>query len=274
MKLEDLIIQIKIKDSFLCIGLDTDINKIPKYLLNEDDPIFSFNKSIIDHTNKYCVAYKINTAFYESLGAKGWVSMKKTVDYINNQFPEIFTIADAKRGDIGNTSKMYAQSFFVEMNFDSVTINPYMGSDSVKPFLEFENKIAVLLGLTSNTGANDIQLKTTSNDNFIFMEMIKSSKEWGDKNNMMYVVGATKPDHIEKIRSLIPNHFLLMPGVGAQGGDLNEICEYALNDNIGIIVNSSRSIIYASDDETYASAAADQAMILQNKMKLILSERK
>ena len=181
MKLENLIYQIKIKDSFLCIGLDSDINKIPKYLLNEDDPIFSFNKSIIDHTNKYCVAYKINTAFYESLGAKGWVSMKKTVDYINNQFPEIFTIADAKRGDIGNTSKMYAQSFFVEMNFDSVTINPYMGSDSVKPFLEFENKIAVLLGLTSNTGANDIQLKTTSNDNFIFMEMIKLSKEWGDK---------------------------------------------------------------------------------------------
>ena len=169
---------------------------------------------------------------------------------------------------------MYAQSFFVEMNFDSVTINPYMGSDSVKPFLEFENKIAILLGLTSNSGANDIQLKTTTNDNFIFMEMIKSSKEWGDKNNMMYVVGATKPSHIEKIRSLIPDHFLLMPGIGAQGGNLNEICKYALNDNIGIIVNSSRSIIYASENETYASAAAEQAIILQNKMKLILSERK
>tara|TARA_S200000501_G_scaffold189478_1_gene178305 strand:- start:1008 stop:1832 length:825 start_codon:yes stop_codon:yes gene_type:complete len=274
MKLKNLIYQIKNKDSFLCIGLDTDINKIPKYLLNEADPIFSFNKSIIDHTNKFCIAYKVNTAFYESLGAKGWISMKKTVDYINNHYPEIFTIADAKRGDIGNTSKMYAQSFFVEMNFDSVTINPYMGSDSVKPFLEFENRIAILLGLTSNTGANDIQLKTTNNDDFIFMEMIKSSKKWGDKNNMMYVVGATKPGHIKKIRSIIPNHFLLMPGVGVQGGDLNKICKYALNDNIGIIVNSSRSIIYASDNETYASAAADQAMILQNKMKVILSERK
>ena len=273
MKLENLIYQIKNKDSFLCIGLDSDINKIPKYLLNEDDPIFSFNKSIIDHTNKYCVAYKINTAFYESHGVKVG-NHEKTIDYINDNHPEIFTIADAKRGDIGNTSKMYAQSFFTEMNFDSVTINPYMGSDSVKPFLEFENRIAILLGLTSNTGANDIQLKTTNNDDFIFMEMIKSSKNWGDKNNMMYVVGATKPGHIEKIRSIIPDHFLLMPGVGAQGGDLNEICKYALNDNIGIIVNSSRSIIYASDSETYASAAAEEAMILQNKMKVILSERK
>ena len=173
MKLEDLIIQIKNKNSFLCVGLDTDVNKIPKFLLNEDDPIFSFNKSIIDYTNKHCVAYKINTAFYESQGIKGWISMEKTIDYINNHYPEIFTIADAKRGDIGNTSKMYAQSFFAEMNFDSVTINPYMGLDSVKPFLEFEDRIAILLGLTSNTGANDIQLKTTNNDDFIFMEMIK-----------------------------------------------------------------------------------------------------
>ena len=274
MKLKDLIDQIKNKESFLCIGLDSDINKIPKFLLNQDDPIFSFNKSIIDSTNKYSIAYKINTAFYESLGTKGWLSMKKTIDYLNNNFPKIFTIADAKRGDIGNTSKMYAHSFFREMNFDSITVNPYMGSDSVKPFLEFENKIAILLGLTSNIGANDIQLKSTTNDDFIFMEMIKSSKEWGDKNNMMYVVGATKPKYIEKIRSVIPDHFLLMPGVGAQGGDLNEICKYALNDNIGIIVNSSRSIIYASDDETYASAAANQAIILQNEMKDILSKRK
>ena len=187
---------------------------------------------------------------------------------------KIFTIADAKRGDIGNTSKMYAQSFFTEMNFDSLTISPYMGSDSVKPFLEFENRIAILLGLTSNTGANDIQLKTTNNDDFVFMEMIKSSKNWGDKNNMMYVVGATKPGHIEKIRSIIPDHFLLMPGVGAQGGDLNEICKYALNDNIGIIVNSSRSIIYASADNDFAIAAANQAIILQIQMSAILAERK
>ena len=273
MKLEDLIIQIKNKDSFLCIGLDTDINKIPKFLLNEDDPIFSFNKSIIDHTDKYCVAYKINTAFYESLGAKGWVSMKKTVDYINNQFPEIFTIADAKRGDIGNTSKMYAQSFFTDMNFDSITINPYMGSDSVKPFLEFKNKISILLGLTSNIGAEDIQLKT-SNGDFIFMEMIKSSKLWGNHNNMMYVVGATKTDFINKIRSEIPYHFLLIPGIGAQGGDLIEVCKHALNDNIGIIVNSSRSIIYVSTEDDFATAAANQAMILQAQMSAILSERK
>ena len=273
MKLEDLIIQIKNKNSFLCIGLDTDINKIPKFLLNEDDPIFSFNKSIIDHTNKYCVAYKINTAFYESQGVKGWRSMKKTIDYINDNHPEIFTIADAKRGDIGNTSKMYAQSFFKDMNFDSITINPYMGSDSVKPFLEFKNKISILLGLTSNIGADDIQLKTSNND-FVFMEMIKSSKLWGNPNNMMYVVGATKTSFIKKIRSEIPDHFLLIPGVGAQGGDLNEVCKHALNDNIGIIVNSSRSIIYVSTEDDFATAAANQAMILQTQMSAILSERK
>lgn len=273
MKLDDLIVQIKNKDSFLCVGLDTDINKIPKFLLNEDDPVFSFNKSIIDHTNKYCIAYKINTAFYESLGTKGWTSMKKTIDYLNSNYPEIFTIADAKRGDIGNTSKMYAETFFRNMNFDSVTINPYMGSDSVTPFLEFENKISILLGLTSNKGANDIQLKNTEKG-LVFMEMIKSSKVWGNKNNMMYVVGATKPDYISKIRSIIPDHFLLMPGVGAQGGDLDEICKYALNDNIGVIVNSSRSIIYASNDEGFALAAADKAMNLQNKMRLILSSKK
>ena len=274
MKLEDLIIQIKNKNSFLCVGLDTDVNKIPKFLLNEDDPIFSFNKSIIDHTNKHCVAYKINTAFYESQGVKGWISMEKTIDYINNHYPEIFTIADAKRGDIGNTSKMYAQSFFSEMNFDSVTINPYMGSDSIKPFLQFENRFAILLALTSNTGANDIQLKTTNNDDFVFMEMIKSSRKWGDKNNMMYVVGATKIDFIQKIRSEIPNHFLLIPGIGAQGGDLNDVCKHALNDNIGIIVNSSRSIIYASADNDFAIAAANQAIILQIQMSAILAERK
>ena len=273
MKIEDLIAQINKKDSFLCIGLDTDMNKIPKFLLSEEDPIFSFNKSIIDSTNKYCIAYKINTAFYESLGAKGWTSMQKTVDYINKNFPKIFTIADAKRGDIGNTSKMYAKSFFGEMNFDSITVNPYMGSDSVKPFLEFENKFTIILGLTSNIGADDIQLKTTNND-FVFMEMIKSCSLWGNQNNMMFVVGATKSEYIEKIRNLIPNHFLLIPGVGAQGGDLKEVCKFALNDNIGIIVNSSRSIIYASEDENFAIEAAKQAMILQNEMKAILSERK
>tara|TARA_X000000368_G_scaffold32372_1_gene23902 strand:+ start:855 stop:1688 length:834 start_codon:yes stop_codon:yes gene_type:complete len=272
MKLSDLILEIKNKDSFLCIGLDTDINKIPKFLLKEEDPIFLFNKSIIDKTNPYCVAYKINTAFYESLGTSGWVSMKRTIDYINKNFPEIFTIADAKRGDIGNTSKMYAQTFFGNMNFDSVTINPYMGSDSVKPFLEFENKISILLGLTSNIGALDIQLKKANKD-YVFIEMIKSSMIWGNEDNMMYVVGATKPQYIEKIRKLIPSHFLLIPGVGAQGGDLNEICKYAMNDNIGILVNSSRSIIYASNDKNFDHSAANESIKLQKQMKIILSQK-
>ncbi len=273
MKISDLILEIKNKYSFLCIGLDTDINKIPKFLLNEEDPIFSFNKSIIDNTNPYCVAYKLNTAFYESLGTSGWVSMKRTINYINKNFPKIFTIADAKRGDIGNTSKMYAQTFFGNMNFDSVTINPYMGSDSVKPFLEFENKTSILLGLTSNIGASDIQLKKTNQD-YIFIEMIKSSMNWGNEDNMMYVVGATKPQYIEKIRELIPNHFLLMPGVGAQGGDLNEICKYAINDNVGVLVNSSRSIIYASQEKNFADKAATEAIKLQGKMKKILTLEK
>ena len=199
--------------------------------------------------------------------------MKRTIDYINKKFPKIFTIADAKRGDIGNTSKMYAQTFFANMNFDSVTINPYMGSDSVKPFLEFENKTSILLGLTSNSGASDIQLKKTNQD-YVFIEMIKSSINWGNEENMMYVVGATKPQYIEKIRELIPNHFLLMPGVGAQGGDLNEICKYAINDNIGVLVNSSRSIIYASQEKNFADKAASEAIKLQGKMKIILSQEK
>ena len=199
--------------------------------------------------------------------------MKRTIDYINKNFPKIFTIADAKRGDIGNTSKMYAQTFFANMNFDSVTINPYMGSDSVKPFLEFENKTSILLGLTSNSGALDIQLKKTNQD-YVFIEMIKSSMNWGNEENMMYVVGATKPQYIEKIRELIPNHFLLMPGVGAQGGDLNEICKYAINDNIGVLVNSSRSIIYASQEKNFAEKAASEAIKLQGKMKIILTQEK
>ena len=272
MSLKNLINEINKKQSFLCIGLDTDINKIPSFLLENDDPIFSFNKSIIDQTHKYCIAYKLNTAFYESNGASGWVSMNKTVDYIKQNYPEIFTIADAKRGDIGNTSKMYAEAFFSKINFDAITINPYMGSDSVKPFLEFENKFSILLGLTSNVGAEDLQLKKT-NEDYIFSEMINSSKSWGDISNMMYVVGATKADYIKKIRKIIPEHFLLIPGVGAQGGNLDEICKYALNDSVGIIVNSSRSIIYASNDSFFAESAAKEAIKLQSQMKEILSSR-
>jgi len=271
MNKEDLIKQIKEKKSFLCVGLDTDINKIPKHLLTLSDPIFEFNKQIIDSTKDLCVAYKLNTAFYESNGIEGWKSLIKTAEYIPKN---IFSIADAKRGDIGNTSRMYAKTFFETMDFDSLTVNPYMGIDSVEPFLEFDNKWVILLALTSNKGSEDFQNICDLNDIRLYQHVLQKSSNWADDSKMMYVVGATKPGHIEKIRSLIPNHFLLMPGVGAQGGDLNEICKYALNDNIGIIVNSSRSIIYASDDETYASAAADQAMILQNKMKLILSERK
>jgi len=272
MSLKNLINEINKKQSFLCIGLDTDINKIPSFLLENDDPIFSFNRSIIDKTHKYCIAYKLNTAFYESNGASGWVSMNKTIDYIKQNYPRIFTIADAKRGDIGNTSKMYAEAFFRKMNFDSITINPYMGADSVKPFLEFENKFSILLGLTSNIGAEDLQLKTTDND-YIFSEMINSSKPWGDSSNMMYVVGATKADYIQKIRNIIPNHFLLIPGVGAQGGNLDEICKFALNDSVGIIINSSRSIIYASNDNLFADSAAREAIKLQSQMKEILSSR-
>ena len=273
MSLKNLINEINKKQSFLCIGLDTDINKIPSFLLENDDPIFSFNRSIIDKTHKYCIAYKLNTAFYESNGASGWVSMNKTIDYIKQNYPLIFTIADAKRGDIGNTSKMYAEAFFRKMNFDSITINPYMGADSVKPFLEFENKFSILLGLTSNIGAEDLQLKTTDND-YIFSEMINLSKSWGDSSNMMYVVGATKADYIQKIRKIIPNHFLLIPGVGAQGGNLDEICKFALNDSVGIIINSSRSIIYASNDNLFADSAAREAIKLQSQMKEILSSRK
>jgi orotidine-5'-phosphate decarboxylase len=274
MKKEDLLIQIKTKRSFLCIGLDTDIQKIPKFLLKSEDPIFEFNKKIIDATNSYCVAYKPNIAFYESLGINGWKALEKTINYINSSYPEIFTIADAKRGDIGNTSSMYAKAYFETLNFDSITINPYMGKDSVEPFLEYKNKHTILLALTSNVGAFDFQTKNiVDNSNKIYEEVIKTSTSWENSNQLMYVVGATKASYLKEIRNIVPNNFLLIPGVGAQGGDLKEVCDNGLNNEVGLLINSSRSIIYASNDTNFDIDAAKNAQEIQSQMGDILSSR-
>jgi orotidine-5'-phosphate decarboxylase len=274
MKKEDLLIQIKTKRSFLCIGLDTDIQKIPKFLLKSEDPIFEFNKKIIDATNSYCVAYKPNIAFYESLGINGWKALEKTINYINSSYPEIFTIADAKRGDIGNTSSMYAKAYFETLNFDSITINPYMGKDSVEPFLEYKNKHTILLALTSNVGAFDFQTKNiVDNSNKLYEEVIKTSTSWENSNQLMYVVGATKASYLKEIRNIVPNNFLLIPGVGAQGGDLKEVCDNGLNNEVGLLINSSRSIIYASNDTNFDIDAAKNAQKIQSQMGDILSSR-
>ncbi|MDB2355195.1 orotidine-5'-phosphate decarboxylase [Flavobacteriaceae bacterium] len=272
MKKEDLISQIKRKKSFLCIGLDTDINKIPKFLLDTDDPIFEFNKKIIDATNSYCVAYKPNIAFYESLGLNGWKALEKTINYINSYYPEIFTIADAKRGDIGNTSSMYAKAYFETLNFDSITINPYMGKDSVEPFLEYQNKHTIILALTSNVGAFDFQTKNIAdNSKKLYEEVIRTSTSWKNSNQLMYVVGATKASYLKEIRNIVPNNFLLIPGVGAQGGDLKEVCDNGLNNEVGLLINSSRSIIYASNDTNFDIDAAKNAQEIQSQMEDILS---
>ena len=274
MKKEDLLIQIKTKRSFLCIGLDTDIQKIPKFLLKSEDPIFEFNKKIIDATNSYCVAYKPNIAFYESLGINGWKALEKTIKYINSSYPEIFTIADAKRGDIGNTSSMYAKAYFETLNFDSITINPYMGKDSVEPFLKYKNKHTILLALTSNVGAFDFQTKNiVDNSNKLYEEVIKTSTSWKNSNQLMYVVGATKASYLKEIRNIVPNSFLLIPGVGAQGGDLKEVCDNGLNNEVGLLINSSRSIIYASNDTNFDIDAAKNAQEIQSQMGDILSNR-
>jgi orotidine-5'-phosphate decarboxylase len=274
MKKEDLLIQIKTKKSFLCIGLDTDIQKIPKFLLESEDPIFEFNKKIIDATNSYCVAYKPNIAFYESLGINGWKALEKTINYLNSSYPEIFTIADAKRGDIGNTSSMYAKAYFETLNFDSITINPYMGKDSVEPFLEYKNKHTILLALTSNVGAFDFQTKKiVDNSNKLYEEVIKTSTSWENSNQLMYVVGATKASYLKEIRNIVPNNFLLIPGVGAQGGDLKEVCDNGLNNEVGLLINSSRSIIYASNDTNFDIDAAKNAQEIQSHMGYILSSR-
>jgi len=268
MNRRQLINQIREKKSFLCVGLDSDIKKIPKHLLEYDDPIYEFNKQIIDSTKQYCIAYKPNIAFYECMGSSGWDSLKKTVDYIPD---DIFVIADAKRGDIGNTSTMYATAFFENMNFDSVTINPYMGSDSVIPFLKFKEKWAIVLALTSNDGASDFQNITDLDSKSVYQRVIETSSKWGDENNMMYVVGATKAEKLSDIRKLIPNHFLLVPGVGAQGGDLASVAKYGLNSDCGLIVNSSRGIIYAGNGRDFADKSKEVSKNIQNEMALILS---
>lgn len=261
------------KKSFLCVGLDTDIKKLPPHLLELDDPIFEFNKQIIDSTHEFTIAYKPNLAFYESLGSKGWQSLEKTIAYLKKF--DVFTIADAKRGDIGNTSSLYARTFFESLDFDSVTVAPYMGTDSVSPFLDYENKWVILLALTSNKGAFDFQFtENKESGKRLFEEVLSKSKEWGSEENMMYVLGATQAKMLADIRKIIPKHFLLVPGVGAQGGSLQEVAKYGLNDNCGIIVNSSRGIIYASQNKDFAKIAGVKANELQKEMAQILSNSK
>ena len=270
MTTQQLTAQIKKKNSFLCIGLDVDLDKIPKHLLQKDDPIFAFNKAIIDTTHHLCVAYKPNTAFYEAYGLKGWQALEKTILYLNENYPEIFTIADAKRGDIGNTSSRYAKAFLEDLGFDSITVAPYMGKDSIEPFLAIQDKHTILLALTSNEGAFDFQTLKVNNLE-LYKEVIKVSKTWSHSENLMYVVGATKAEYLSDIRKIIPDSFLLVPGVGAQGGSLEDVCKYGMNANVGLLVNSSRGIIYASSEKDFSQAAAKKAKELQLKMKMILN---
>ena len=266
-----LIEQIKTKKSFLCVGLDTDIKKIPQHLLTEEDPIFAFNKAIIDATAPYCVSYKPNLAFYEAFGVKGMVSFEKTVRYLKENYPDHLIIADAKRGDIGNTSDMYARTFFGEYDIDALTVTPYMGEDSVTPFLAYEGKWVVLLALTSNKGSHDFQLTEDANGERLFEKVLRKSQEWGNADNMMYVVGATQGEMFKDIRKIAPDHFLLVPGVGAQGGSLQEVCKYGMTADCGLIVNSSRGIIYASGGTDFAEAAAAKAKELQAEMEAELA---
>jgi orotidine-5'-phosphate decarboxylase len=273
MNATQLFEEIRKKRSFLCIGLDTDIQKIPRHLLDTTDPIFTFNKEIIDYTHDLAVAYKPNLAFYESLGAEGWVSLDKTVKYIRDKYPELFIIADAKRGDIGNTSSLYARAFFDHFDFDAVTVAPYMGEDSVKPFMTYLDKWVIILALTSNKGAFDFQfLKDEKSGDLLFESVLKTSQKWGTTDNIMYVVGATKAEKLEEIRQIVPDHFLLVPGVGAQGGSLQDVVKYGMNDQCGLLVNSSRAIIYASDGEDFAEKARLEAENVQVEMEELLLE--
>lgn len=271
MTREQLFENIKKKQSFLCVGLDTDVNKIPEFLFDQDDALFRFNQAIIDATADLCVAYKPNLAFYESMGLEGWDVLERTVDYIRSKYPDQFIIADAKRGDIGNTSAMYARTFFGNMDFDSVTVAPYMGEDSVSPFLTYEGKWVTLLALTSNKGAFDFQfMQDKESGEHLFEKVLKCSQKWGNADNMMYVVGATKAEMLKDIRAIIPNHFLLVPGVGAQGGSLQAVAENGLNSQCGLLVNSSRAIIYADNTENFANAARQSAQNVQQEMAEIL----
>jgi len=270
MTKQELFLYIIRKESFLCVGLDTDIKKIPPHLLREDDPIFAFNQAIIDATQAYCVAYKLNLAFYESLGIKGQIALEKTVAYLRQKYPDQFIIADAKRGDIGNTSEMYARAVFESAGFDAVTVAPYMGEDSVKPFLGYPEKWVILLALTSNKGSLDFQLVTDATGERLFEKVLKKSQEWATDEQMMYVVGATQGKMLEDIRKIVPNHFLLVPGVGAQGGSLEEVARYGLNSKCGLLVNSSRQIIYADSTERFAEAAHQEARKLQEEMSKYL----
>ena len=267
MNKQQLIDNIRAKHSFLCVGLDTDLKKIPEHLLKEEDPIFAFNKAIIDATAPYCVAYKPNLAFYECFGLKGWTAFEKTVKYIKENYPEQFIIADAKRGDIGNTSAMYARSFFEEMNIDSLTVAPYMGEFSVTPFLQYEGKWVILLALTSNKGSHDFQLSEDKEGERLFEKVLRRSCQWASDEKMMYVVGATQGRLFEDIRKIVPHHFLLVPGVGAQGGSLEEVCKYGMTRECGLLVNSSRGIIYADHTENFAAVAAEKAHELQQQMQ-------
>ena len=270
MNREALIEQIRAKRSVLCVGLDTDLEKIPAHLLHEEDPVFTFNKAIIDATAASTVAYKPNIAFYESMGVKGWQSLEKTIQYLDERYPEIFTIADAKRGDIGNTSKMYAKAFFENMNFDSVTVAPYMGEDSVTPFLEFPNKWVILLGLTSNKGAFDFQFIENAEGEALFESVVKKAQEWATADQLMFVLGATKTEHLARLRAIAPDHFFLVPGVGAQGGSLEEVLKQATNKDFGVLVNSTRGIIYQSNGLDFAQAAGSAARMLQQEMERLL----
>ncbi len=275
MTREELIAQIRAKQSFLCVGLDTDLEKIPAHLLKTEDPVFEFNKAIIDATKDHCVAYKPNIAFYECLGTKGWESLRKTLEYIPE---DCFTIADAKRGDIGNTSRYYAKTFFEYLSFDSVTVAPYMGEDSVTPFLDSDryreqNKWVILLALTSNKGALDFQFMTDQKGEELYKKVLRKSSKWGSPDNLMYVVGATRAEGIGEVRKLVPDHFFLVPGVGAQGGSLQEVADYGWNKDCGLLVNSSRGIIYASNGEDFAEKAQEAAAKVQGEMRAILVEK-
>ncbi|MEG1580552.1 MAG: orotidine-5'-phosphate decarboxylase [Bacteroidaceae bacterium] len=270
MNRQELVANIRRKKSFLCVGLDTDIEKIPEHLKKEEDPIFSFNKAIIDATAPYSIAYKPNLAFYESIGVKGWIAFEKTVKYLKENYPDLFIIADAKRGDIGNTSAMYARSFFEELKIDSLTVAPYMGEDSVTPFLAYKDKWVILLALTSNKGSYDFQLTEDKNGERLFEKVLRQSQKWANSDQMMYVVGATQGKLFEDIRKIVPNHFLLVPGVGAQGGSLEEVCKYGMIEDCGLLVNSSRGIIYADKTEHFAQVAGEKAKELQQQMAQLL----